>query len=940
MADGVITGIADVEPVCTVLGSGTRGPFAIEDSEGGSIPFESTDHLYALRQDADGARTALTEGVHYDLTTTLDSTTGLYAVSLTLRSDQAVLAAAAGADPAERLIVYREAPYDQSWALGQSARFPSGSFTQALNRLAMWAQDLRAKVSRALLLPVGEEATAFEASALRKGLVVGFDATTGELGAYPLTTLTDADGVAVIGEYRFTATAGQTAFTIPGQHIHSEQAILVWVGGAFQPSNAYTNAPSGDDTIVTMGSGVSLGVEVVIRVLGALYSTEAEVSPFMAEPLAAADLAELVVDLGGASAIRSAIGLVIGTNVLAYSALAQARLPAAYGSTSALTLIDATERSTSCAYVTAGYSTPGDGGGGVWCWSADDLSAEVAADPLRGCYAAPSGQDGSSGAFVRIRPSSNEFDVCWFGAKFDATSAGVGTDNTNAIQAAINLASFFQGGDVVLPIGLGKITSGLEINAANVRLVGRGRGATHYVAPTDWSHIDNTAFSTGLIYVGVAGATMVLFQPTGPTMLVGVGSIGITYFSSPWPHANAADHCVRAMSCSFSDWDVFSVEPGVSGLSFGCLDRDPATNENSCVGNKISFGGRAYSKTGKIFDADGVVGKGNFYNNSIENAFAHHQNGVAIRLGSTDNNVIQNLRVERAAGGTGIGVLLDGHATDIDGVARYNVFEGSFIPGAGGVVSRGTTTYVGGYSAFDNRIEYYNGYEASSPAAPIIETGSELHWLGIDSPNGPVVLVYTAGATWTKPAGLVAVIVECRGGGGGGGGVSNAAGCLAASGGNQGGYTRKRILASTLSATETVTVGAGGLAGSTAGGNGGQGGTSSFGAHCSATGGGGGLGATAAGGYASGTTLGAGSGGDLNLQGQAGGFGLGYTTGAFGIPGIGGGEGGARQRGASGAGIDGANGGGGSGALSLSASTGYAGGVGGGGYVIVTEFYS
>ena len=138
----------------------------------------------------------------------------------------------------------------------------------------------------------------------------------------------------------------------------------------------------------------------------------------------------------------------------------------------------------------------------------------------------------------------------------------------------------------------------------------------------------------------------------------------------------------------------------------------------------------------------------------------------------------------------------------------------------------------------------------------------------------PTVRTYTASGTWNKPAGLVYAEVEVQGGGGGSGGcaLTAAAQSSAGAGGGGGGYSKKMISTSALGATETVTVGAGGVAGTTSTG-GGAGLTSSFGAHCSATGG-------AAGGFSSAVAHntgyiinevagGVGSGGDLNLQGGA-----------------------------------------------------------------------
>lgn len=205
---------------------------------------------------------------------------------------------------------------------------------------------------------------------------------------------------------------------------------------------------------------------------------------------------------------------------------------------------------------------------------------------------------------------------------------------------------------------------------------------------------------------------------------------------------------------------------------------------------------------------------------------------------------------------------------------------------------------------------------------------------------GPSVQVFTASGTYTPTEGIVSIIVEVRGGGGGGGGVGNAAGYFAGGGGAEGGYARKRILASSLGATETVTVGAAGTAGANTGGDGGTGGTTSFGAHCSATGGNGGSGTTTAGSIGAGRAGGAGASGDVNLNGAPGQYAVAVTAQSIAASGAGGGQGGGNGRGSNNAGTAGENGGGGGGAVTNNGSTGNLGGVGGAGYVIVTEFYA
>lgn len=99
------------------------------------------------------------------------------------------------------------------------------------------------------------------------------------------------------------------------------------------------------------------------------------------------------------------------------------------------------------------------------------------------------------------------------------------------------------------------------------------------------------------------------------------------------------------------------------------------------------------------------------------------------------------------------------------------------------------------------------------------------------------VQTFTAGGTWTKPAGAPAdalAVIEVWAAGG-----SGARGVIGAGGGGGGMYASKTVLLSALGGTETVTIGAGGAARTTDGAGYG-GGNSSFGAHLTGYGGGGG----------------------------------------------------------------------------------------------------
>lgn len=207
--------------------------------------------------------------------------------------------------------------------------------------------------------------------------------------------------------------------------------------------------------------------------------------------------------------------------------------------------------------------------------------------------------------------------------------------------------------------------------------------------------------------------------------------------------------------------------------------------------------------------------------------------------------------------------------------------------------------------------------------------------------------VFTAGGTWSKPAGAKSVRVQVQGGGGAGGGAAvTAASQVSGGAGGQGGaYAEQTFDASALAASVAVTVGAGGTA--VSGGTGNAGATSSFGASVSAAGGGGGA-ANGAGGTPF-TVLGANGAqtmvGAIQIPGSPGDScsRLGTVVGQV-IPGQGGdsklgfgGAGGALTGAAGDPGLG--YGGGGGGGTNPPSTAARAGGAGAAGVVIVTTYF-
>lgn len=193
---------------------------------------------------------------------------------------------------------------------------------------------------------------------------------------------------------------------------------------------------------------------------------------------------------------------------------------------------------------------------------------------------------------------------------------------------------------------------------------------------------------------------------------------------------------------------------------------------------------------------------------------------------------------------------------------------------------------------------------------------------------GVDVQVFTSSGTWTKPASGTMALIRAWGAGGSGGRSSSTGGSGGGGGGN---YADLWVPLSSLGATETVTIGAGGAAKSSAS-AGANGGTTTFGSRLSAYGGVGGAQSAGSSGASGGS--GAGGAGAGAVTGNFTGFDDGASGGATntvgsaavsprgGAGGGGGGTNGGGAGGAGGSGFDGGSGGGGG-----SNSTPGAGGV-------------
>ena len=270
---------------------------------------------------------------------------------------------------------------------------------------------------------------------------------------------------------------------------------------------------------------------------------------------------------------------------------------------------------------------------------------------------------------------------------------------------------------------------------------------------------------------------------------------------------------------------------------------------------------------------------------------------------------------------------------------------------------------TGGRTVTWNSVFKGHGGQAIASTQPIPTAGARSSFL-FESPDGTNLVliwsrigsmqVFTGDGTYTPTAGMRYCKGTIVGGGGGGGGSqTNAGGSVSAGcGGGGGGASIKIISANTIGASQTVTIGAGGAAGSNAPTSGGTGGTTSLGSIITATGGTGGGGGTSLttsqpSDSTTGGTGGVGSSGDVNFTGGGGGIGFQFASPNRVAAGFGGSSicaGGPPPLGSatSGAGSTPAAtayGAGASGAQTLGGVTGSSGGVGAAGICIVEEFF-
>lgn len=258
---------------------------------------------------------------------------------------------------------------------------------------------------------------------------------------------------------------------------------------------------------------------------------------------------------------------------------------------------------------------------------------------------------------------------------------------------------------------------------------------------------------------------------------------------------------------------------------------------------------------------------------------------------------ITKLGVDTASGGgsnpvlpSGTGLITLTGAQVAPGVVGSNVLRTNSLAANTATIEIQQASAVAAKDTTKNGVAHFNSAEFTNDEGFISLIGSS----GA-SIKRVVRQVFTSNGTYTPTSGMVYCDIEVVGGGGGGGGVgATGVGQVAVSGpGGGGGYGKKVVTAATIGASQAVTIGAGGTAGTSAPTAGGGGGTTSVGAIVNAGGGVGGTFGTAATSTVTyGGGGGSGTGGDVNCVGAAGVISIAIFTGGSailvpGTPGVG-----------------------------------------------------
>lgn len=315
---------------------------------------------------------------------------------------------------------------------------------------------------------------------------------------------------------------------------------------------------------------------------------------------------------------------------------------------------------------------------------------------------------GSTGLPSPAGVTVGQINVFTYGARGDGI-----TDDTAAIQAAIDATESSSGGTVFFPPGTYLLSTTLVVNRKNVTLLGAG---------ADTGHDVGTSLEPGsqLKWIGASGGTMLRV-----TAVEGASGERITRCSVQGVSLNGDKiagiglQVLSAHQCVVEDVTLgFFTEAALDIDSVDTLGE--ARDTQHCRFTGLNFRQHTTVPEGIPIRIRGEATYNTSFN-YFENINVIHKDAVALDIGGSDNNVFVMFRANRASGGTGGGVLNRAGATS--GEAATSNYFIHLSPGPGGVTFEGTAVAA---SPSTGQIFFYD--QGNGAPLPVIGTGCKVQY--------------------------------------------------------------------------------------------------------------------------------------------------------------------------------------------------------------------
>jgi len=307
-----------------------------------------------------------------------------------------------------------------------------------------------------------------------------------------------------------------------------------------------------------------------------------------------------------------------------------------------------------------------------------------------------------------------------FGAVGDGS-----TDDTAAIQAAIDYMESINGGVVQIPQGSFKITSTIQLDGQmGVQLIGQGSDGIHDGGT-------GAAAATTLLWYGSAGETMLnVSSPSGASYSRQMGSsvVDIKFDCRTIAGIGVFLNSVRNVTCS----RLFILNPTIAALKTTTLGNTllgESSDTQQCVFDRVSWrcidSVATQAAHGIWLTSHSPIGSNA---NSSLNLFSQcgGQNwggagsGYGLFVEDGDNNTFVNLRIFRTGGTTVEAVRLVGN-TSCDANHFWNLSAG----GANSITIKGT---VSGFVANPRRNSFWTTDVGNGTQYPTVDAGVIFGW--------------------------------------------------------------------------------------------------------------------------------------------------------------------------------------------------------------------